>query len=311
MRIDGAWRTPAIDQYTNDMLLIDASVYIFRAFHALPDSITGRDGRPLNAVHGYATFLTGLLEQVDDDQIAAAFDESLTSSFRNEWFADYKANREAPPAELVDQIAACRELTEGLGIATLSSPRYEADDLIGTLAAGAQAPVTIVTSDKDLAQLLRASDVLWDYARETRYDRAAIQTRFGVVAEQMPDYLALVGDTVDNIPGVPGIGAKTAAALLARFDSLDTMLDDLEAVRDSGLRGAKSLSGKLETHAEQARLSRRLAVIVSDIELEPAQRDIRRRAADRRRLGALCDAIGAGHRLRRQLGLSEYKESNP
>ncbi|WP_423822615.1 5'-3' exonuclease H3TH domain-containing protein [Salinisphaera sp. SPP-AMP-43] len=293
------------------MLLIDASVYIFRAFHALPDSITGRGGRPLNAVHGYATFLTGLLEQVDDDQIAAAFDESLTSSFRNEWFADYKANREAPPAELVDQIAACRELTEGLGIATLSSPRYEADDLIGSLAAGAQAPVTIVTSDKDLAQLLGTSDVLWDYAREARYDRQAIQARFGVVAEHIPDYLALVGDAVDNIPGVPGIGAKTAAALLARFDSLETMLADLEAVRDSGLRGAKSLAGKLDTHAEQARLSRRLAVIVIDIELEPAQRDIRRRAANLERLDALCQAIGAGHRLRRQLGLSEYKEANP
>lgn len=285
------------------MLLVDASVYIFRAFHALPSSLTGRDGQPLNAVYGYATFLKQLLDAVPDKQAAAAFDESLVSSFRNELYADYKANRELPPTALVNQIAACRELTEALGVATLSSPVYEADDLIGTLAARAETPVTVVTSDKDLAQVLRAGDILWDYARETRYDVAAIEAKFGVRPAQIADYLALVGDSVDNIPGVPGIGAKTAAALLQRFDSIEAMLDDPVGVAASGLRGAKSLAGKLEAHAEQARLSRRLATIVTDIDLDARQRNIVRRAPDHDALAAICERFGVGDRLRSRLGL--------
>ena len=291
------------------MLLIDASVYIFRAFHALPDSITGADGRPLNAVHGYVGFLTALLEATDETQVAAAFDESLTSSFRNEFFADYKANREEPPAELVAQIGACRAITEALGVATLSSPRYEADDLIATLASTSDEPVTVVTSDKDLAQILGPADILWDYAREARYDEAAIRERFGVAPAAIPDYLALVGDTVDNIPGVPGIGAKTAAALLSRFADIDALLADLDGVRAADLRGAKSLAGKLEAHAEQARLSRRLATVVSDIELDARQRDIARRAPDTARLRQLCDELGVGRRLRSQLGLEAESEA--
>ncbi len=285
------------------MLLIDASVYIFRAFHALPDSITGAGGRPLNAVHGYVGFLTALLDATDETQAAAAFDESLTSSFRNEFFADYKANREEPPADLVDQIGACRAITEALGVATLSSPRYEADDLIATLAAASDEPITVVSSDKDLAQILGPGDVLWDYARETRYDEAAIRERFGVMPAAIPDYLALVGDTVDNIPGVPGIGAKTAAALLSRFVDIETMLDDLDAVRAADVRGARTLASRLEAHAEQARLSRRLATVVRDIELDAGQREITRRRPDTVRLTRLCDELGVGRRLRGQLGL--------
>ncbi|HET7314147.1 5'-3' exonuclease [Salinisphaera sp.] len=296
------------------MLLIDASVYIFRAFHALPDSITGAGGRPLNAVHGYVGFLAGVLAVTDEKRVAAAFDESLTGSFRNAFFADYKANREQPPADLVDQIGACRAITEALGVATLSSPRYEADDLIATLATlakGAGEPVTVVTSDKDLAQILGDDDTLWDYARETRYDRAAIVERFGVAPEAIPDYLALVGDTVDNIPGVPGIGAKTAAALLSCFSDIEAMLADLDAVSAAPIRGAKSLVSRLEKHAAQARLSRRLASLVGDIDLDPDQRAIARRAPDTVRLAALCDELGAGPGLRRRLGLGQAEGATP
>jgi 5'-3' exonuclease len=286
------------------MLLVDASVYIFRAFHSLPSSLTGRDEQPLNAVYGYATFLAQLLEADADEQVTAAFDESLVSSFRNELYADYKANRELPPAALEAQIGACRELTEALGVPTLSSPVYEADDLIGTLAATTNVPVTIVTSDKDLAQIMTGDDILWDYGRETRYDIAAIEAKFGVAPRLIADYLALVGDTVDNIPGVPGIGAKTAAGLLQRFEGIDALLDDLPGVAASDLRGAKSLAAKLETHAEQARLSRRLATIVTDIDLDAEQRDVARRAPDIDALAALCERLGVGERLRKRLGVS-------
>ncbi|MES1950789.1 5'-3' exonuclease (including N-terminal domain of PolI) [Salinisphaera sp. S4-8] len=285
------------------MLLVDASVYIFRAFHSLPSSLTGRDDQPLNAVYGYTTFLVQLLEADDDRQVAAAFDESLTSSFRNEFYADYKANRELPPAALEAQIGACREITEALGVATLSSPVYEADDLIGTLAAASDTPVKIVTSDKDLAQIMGARDILWDYAREILYDEAAIEAKFGVRCARIADYLALVGDSVDNIPGVPGIGAKTAASLLQRFDGIEALLGDLDGVAASGLRGAKSLAAKLETHADQIRLSYRLATIVTDIELDADQRDIRRRAPDYPALAAICDRLGVGERLRKRLGV--------
>lgn len=291
-------------QYTSAMLLVDASVYIFRAFHSLPSSLTGRDEQPLNAVYGYATFLAQLLEADADEQVTAAFDESLVSSFRNELYADYKANRELPPAALEAQIGACRELTEALGVPTLSSPVYEADDLIGTLAATTNVPVTIVTSDKDLAQIMTGDDILWDYGRETRYDIAAIEAKFGVAPRLIADYLALVGDTVDNIPGVPGIGAKTAAGLLQRFEGIDALLDDLPGVAASDLRGAKSLAAKLETHAEQARLSRRLATIVTDIDLDAEQRDVARRAPDIDALAALCERLGVGERLRKRLGVS-------
>tara|TARA_B100001939_G_scaffold17139_1_gene14257 strand:+ start:397 stop:1272 length:876 start_codon:yes stop_codon:yes gene_type:complete len=288
------------------MLLIDASVYIFRAYHALPSSITGRDGRSLNAVHGYADCLTRLLDDsAARDAAVACFDESLTSSFRNELYADYKATRELPPEALVEQIAACRALTCALGVATVSSPVYEADDLIGTLMQDAATDVTIVSSDKDLAQLLRAdrNDVLWDFGRDTRYDRAAIYDKFGVTCEQIPDYLALVGDTVDNIPGVPGIGAKRAAALLARWPSLDALLADLDGLAASELRASQSLADKLADHADQARLSKRLATIVTGVALSDEQQTTQREAVDSPALAELCDALGAGNGLRKKLGV--------
>lgn len=285
------------------MLLVDASVYIFRAFHSLPDSITDAQGRPVNAIHGYTVFLGGLLAGSEHTEIAVAFDESLTHSFRNELYPDYKANRPAPPPALVSQIAACRSITESLGLATLASPVYEADDLIGTLAAGSDAPVTIVTSDKDLAQLLGVGDTLWDYARTTRFDAAAIRAKFGVSPAQIPDYLALVGDRVDNIPGVPGIGARTAAALLTTVGDLEMLLAEPAAVAASGLRGARGLADRLRTHAEQARLSRQLATIVTDIALDDQERDIRRRTPDMAALHAICEQHGLGRRIRAVLGL--------
>src|SRR5215813_8409156 len=136
--------------------LVDASYYVFRAWFALPDTLRDRGGRPVNAVHGFARFLGDLIEQVEPERLAVAFNESLTSSFRNDLYTPYKANRGLPPAELEYQFALCRELTRGLGVAELASPRYEADDIIGTIARLAQRrgiPVTIVSRDKDLAQI--------------------------------------------------------------------------------------------------------------------------------------------------------------
>lgn len=235
------------------MLLVDASVYIFRAYYALPATMTGADGQPVNAAYGFGDFMAGLLAAAQPRAIAVTFDESLETSFRNELFADYKANREPAPAALKAQIEACRRLVAHLGIVGLASPRFEADDLIGTLAARAQAadtPVTIVTSDKDLAQLLTERDRLWDYARDRVEDAAAVRERFGVDCRQMADYLALVGDPVDNIPGVAGIGAKSAAAVLAAFEDLDGVYANLNRVPDLAVRGATRIAERLQTGRE-------------------------------------------------------------
>ncbi len=213
--------------------LIDASIYIFRAYYSVPDDLQNSNGDAINALHGFAGFLAGFLEQVKPQHVAVAFDESLTSSFRNEIFPDYKANRESPPAELSKQFEFCRTLVQTLGLADFSSERFEADDLIGTLAARMRArgfAIVVMSADKDLAQLLEPGDMLWDYARNRRHQHADVQKWLGVEPHQVADWLALAGDAVDNIPGVPGIGPKTAAALLAAFGSLPEIYQQIEAV---------------------------------------------------------------------------------
>ena len=204
--------------------LIDASIYIFRAYFSVPDTLTNNDGQLINALHGFAGFLAEFLEMEKPQHVAVVFDESLTTSFRNDIYPDYKANRELPPEELKLQFGFCRSLVQTLGLADFSSECYEADDLIGTLAERMREQgfsVVILSADKDLAQSLAEGDMLWDYARKRKHHYADIQDWLGVRAGQVADWLALAGDSVDNIPGVPGIGAKTAAALLARFDSLE------------------------------------------------------------------------------------------
>ena len=283
------------------MLLVDASVYIFRAYHALPDSLRGRDEQPLNVVYGFADFLCGLIDHSQPGEIAVAFDESLESSFRNERYPAYKANRETAPADLKSQIRHCQALVKTLGICALVSDRYEADDIIGTLATRAQVPVTIVSSDKDLAQLLGAQDILWDYARDLRYDPAAVEAKFGVRCDQIVDYLGLMGDAVDNIPGVPGIGAKTAAALLQSKQTLDAIYADLDSVKTLPIRGAKGIAAKLEAGKDSAFMSRELSQIVTDVPLPASADNLLRQPAKAQAISEFCDDLGIGSRLLQRL----------
>lgn len=287
---------------THPLLLVDASVYIFRAWHSLPDSLTSADGAPANAVYGFGDFLAGLLEAARPRALAVAFDESLETSFRNELYPDYKGNRESAPPELKAQMAHCRSLTRALGAAALVSPRYEADDLIGSLLARAREPAAIVSSDKDLAQLLRPGDVLWDYARGVRYDPDAVRERFGVTCGQMRDYLALAGDPVDNIPGVPGVGPKTAAALLAAYGDLDAVYADLDGIAAlDGLRGAAGVAARLAAARDAAFLSRELATVVCDAPLPEEADDLAWRPPAPAAIEAWCDDLGLGGRLRGRL----------
>lgn len=283
--------------------LIDASVYIFRAYFSLPSSLTGTNGRPLNAVYGFAGFLCDFLAAATPGAVTLAFDESLTTSFRNDIYPDYKANRALPPEELEAQLRACRRLAEAAGCTCLASPRFEADDIIGTLAARTHAcggRVAIVSSDKDLTQLLAEGDMLWDYAAGRRLDAEAVRERYGVGPSQMADYLALVGDAVDNIPGVKGIGPKAAATLLQRYGGLESVLANLGSISELPLRGATRIATLIEDGRDQALLSRQLARIVCDMAL-PEPLDLTWQAPDTQALQELCDKLGIGRRLNTRL----------
>ena len=285
------------------LYLVDASVFIFRAYYSVPVDLTDRDGNPINAVHGFARFLGDLLERESPGHVAVAFDESLERSYRNEIYPAYKANREPAPPELKRQFALCRDVVRALGIAEYGSSRYEADDIIGTLAALGRREgqaVTIVSRDKDLTQLVTARDIYWDAVADVRYGYEDIEERFGVVPERMADFLALMGDAVDNIPGVPGVGRKTAATLLKHFGTLEGVYENLDAVPKLKFRGAGFVAQSLFEHRELAFLSRQLTGIACDMPLAVSHEDLRRRAPDLAAADAFYDAHGFGRMLRDQ-----------
>lgn len=255
------------------LYLLDASIYIFRAYFSLPERWHSTEGYPLNAVYGYTSFLLDLFKDLGEEaehHLAAAFDESLGSCYRNSIYADYKVSRELPDEALAYQLDACRQVTELLGISCWGGPVYEADDYIASLAVQGRArgqSVTVISRDKDLGQLLReGTDRLWDYAGGSRLDRCGFEEKFGVMPEQFADYQGLVGDAVDDIPGVPAVGAKTGARLIQEFGDLETLAERKHDLDGLGLRGAARISANLETHWPQALLSRELARLAEDIE---------------------------------------------
>ena len=315
------------------ILLLDASIYIFRYYFSLPPSwfsqpiATGRGHKSVNerysteAVYGYSRFLLQCLNELRPQFIAACFDASLGSCFRNEIYPGYKTSRALPDAALAFQLNACREITELLGIPSFASKTYEADDLLGSLMCRAQEdtelsqyPVAILTRDKDLGQLLqRQQDYLWDFSpgksglvdhsSETNKYRERlgcdeIFDKFGVWPEQLADYLALVGDSIDDIPGVAGVGAKTAARLLQYFGSIDEIYRNLEQVPTLGIRGAASLSIRLTAHREQVVMSRSLAQIATDAPLPETDQLLRRRAVDMAAVNDFFERMGLATELR-------------
>ena len=287
------------------LYLVDASLYVFRAWHSMPaEGFHDGDGWPTNAVHGFARFLLDLLERERPLHIAIAFDEALDSCFRNALYPAYKANRAPAPLELKRQFAYCKALCAALGLPVLAHREYEADDLIGSallLARGEGFRGVLVSADKDLSQLLGEGDEQWDYARGQRWGAAGVKARQGVHAHQVADFLALCGDAVDNIPGVPGVGSKTAAVLLAHFGSLDALLERIDEVAFLRLRGAATVAARLREHREQVLLYRQLSTIACDAELIDALPPFERGAADDGTLRAFADAVGFGPMTRRRL----------
>ena len=282
--------------------LVDASMYVFRAWHSMPDEFHDADGWPTNAVHGFARFLLELLERERPRHIAIAFDESLDSCFRNAIYPAYKANRDPAPPELRRQFAWCKALCKAVGLVTLAHTDYEADDLIGTAGHVGRRDgfrSVIVSADKDLSQLLQADDEQYDFAKSVRWKADGVKARHGVHAHQIADYLALTGDAVDNIPGITGIGAKSAAILLAHFQSLDALLARIDEVQFLRLRGAAGMATRLREQREHALLWRQLTTIALDAPLPEG--GFARGRGDGEELASLSDWMGFGPLTRKRL----------
>jgi DNA polymerase-1 len=257
------------------LVLVDGSSYLYRAFHALPE-LTNSAGEPTGAIHGVLNMLNKLVREEAPERIAIVFD-APGKTFRDALYEEYKANRPPMPDDLRAQVEPLLSAIEANGWPLLRVEGVEADDVIGTLAGRAEKSghkVIIVTGDKDMAQLVTDSVTLLDTmprgpSRQPRpTDKDGVIERFGVRADQIIDYLALVGDSSDNIPGVPKIGAKTAVALLERFDHVDDILADLPAVEGLPIRGAKSVAARIEEHRDTLLLSRDLATIRTDVKLD-------------------------------------------
>ena len=277
--------------------LIDSSLYVFRAWHALPPEFHDSNGAPVNAVHGFTRFLCDFLERVRPTHVIAAFDESLTTSFRNAIYPAYKANRELPPEELKVQFAYCKRVAAAFGLCVLADGQYEADDLIGSAVTVARTHgmrSVIVSADKDFGQLIEDGDEQWDFSRDLHWDAHGVKQRLGVRPDQVADYLALTGDAVDNIPGVPGIGAKTAASLLAHFGTLEALYARIEEVPFLRLRGAGQACLRLKEHRAQALLSRQLTGIALDAPVPVSASELAWAAADVGALDTLLEQLRFG-----------------
>jgi DNA polymerase-1 len=245
------------------VFLIDGSGYIFRAFHAVAPLSTST-GFPTNALFGFTRMVLKLLKTVQTSRVVAVFDAGR-ETFRTKLFPAYKANRGACPEPLIPQLPLFRTITEALGCLTVELPDYEADDVIGTLAGRLSAkgvPVVVVSGDKDLLQLVGGSVIVWDPMKDRWFDEAAVVEHVGVPAAQMVEYLGLVGDTSDNIPGVDGVGPKTAVQLLQKFHSVAGVLANVEVLEgDKSIRGRTKLAEVLRRDPEIVRLSRQLAEV--------------------------------------------------
>ncbi len=258
------------------IILVDGSSYLYRAFHALPP-LTTSSGQPTGAVRGVASMLRKLIKDYDPQYMAVIFD-AKGKTFRDELFEEYKSNRPPMPDDLRAQVQPLHDLIRAMGLPLIIEDGVEADDVIGTFARifGEQgAPVLISTGDKDMAQLVTDKVTLINTMNNALYDIDGVKQKFGVGPELIIDFLALMGDKVDNIPGIPGVGEKTALGLIQGLGSLEDIYANLDKVAELSFRGAKTMAKKLEEHKEMAFLSYQLATIKLDCELSEDLNDLK------------------------------------
>ncbi|MGR5159165.1 DNA polymerase I [Vibrio owensii] len=253
----------------NPLILIDGSSYLYRAFHAYPGTMSNGE-IPTNAVYGVVNMLRSMMRQFASDRIAVVFD-AKGKTFRDDMYPEYKANRPPMPDDLRCQIEPLHNVIRAMGLPLICIPGVEADDVIGTLAYQASQqgmPVLISTGDKDMAQLVDDNVTLINTMTNVVMDREGVVEKFGIPPELIIDYLALMGDKVDNIPGVPGVGDKTATALLQGIGGLTKLYENLDDIAALGFRGSKTMAKKLVDNKDNAMLSYELATIKLDVELE-------------------------------------------
>lgn len=270
------------------VVLVDGSSYLFRAFHAMPP-LTNSKGQPTGAVKGVINMMRSLEQQYRDSEIIVVFD-AKGPTFRHEQYPEYKANRPPMPDELRVQIEPIHEIIKAKGYPLLCVSGVEADDVIGTLAMQATEhglDCVISTGDKDMAQLVNAHVSLINTMKNELLDVEGVTNKYGFGPDCMIDYLALMGDKVDNIPGVPGVGEKTATALITGLGGIDNIYNRLDEIAGLTFRGAKTMSKKLEEHKELAYLSYQLATIKCDVELEFGLKDLQQTDPDNSQLLAL------------------------
>ncbi|EHZ2551344.1 DNA polymerase I [Vibrio vulnificus] len=253
----------------NPLILIDGSSYLYRAFHAYPGTMSNGD-IPTNAVYGVVNMLRSMMRQFASDRIAVVFD-AKGKTFRDDMYPEYKANRPPMPDDLRCQIEPLHQVIKAMGLPLIVIEGVEADDVIGTLAYQASQqgmPVLISTGDKDMAQLVDDNITLINTMTNVVMDREGVIEKFGIPPELIIDYLALMGDKVDNIPGVPGVGDKTATALLQGIGGLSKLYDHLDDIAALGFRGSKTMAQKLVDNKDNASLSYQLATIKLDVALQ-------------------------------------------
>ncbi len=276
--------------------LFDGHVYIFRAYYSLPP-MTATDGTPCNAAYGFANTLIRYVAEGDPSHVAVCFDAAMTS-FRNEVEPEYKAQRGAPPDDLEPQFDLCHEVSVALGFATYEADGYEADDLLAAISDEVlrrKGSARVLTTDKDLCQLVREDGrvVVHDLAKDRTFDADAVREKFGVSPSQIPDYLGLVGDTIDNLPGVPGIGPKSAAAILQAFGTIEEVPDDFARWDGVTVRGAKRMAELVALHRERALKTKDLATVLREVPgIKPGLTELAYRGADRERTEELFERLG-------------------
>lgn len=293
----------------NELFLIDGSGFIFRAYHALPP-LNRPDGTPVNAVLGFTNMLVKLISDMHVPNIAVVFD-AKRKNFRNDIYAEYKANRSETPEDLIPQFPLIREATEAFSIPGIELEGYEADDLIATYARLAREkgwPVTIVSSDKDLMQLVRDGVRMMDPMKNKFMGEAEVIEKFGVTPDKVVDVQALAGDSVDNVPGVPGIGIKTAAQLITEYGDLDTLL-----ARAGDIKQPKRREALLE-NAEKARISRQLVALDAHVAPPVPVEDLKITHPDREKLFAFLREQGFRStlsRMEKQFGAAPAANDAP
>lgn len=276
--------------------LLDGSSYIFRAFFALP-ALSNAAGLPTNAVYGFTTMTVKLLKTYRPDYLAVALDAGR-ETFRNRIYQEYKSNRPEAPPDLIPQFPYIRKVLEAMKVAVLEREGYEADDLIATLAKRLSergARVVIVSGDKDLMQLVGDGVRILDTGKDKWIGLSEVREKFGVEPDKVIEVMGLMGDSTDNIPGVRGVGEKTAIALIQRYHSIENLFSHLDDLEQSGLRGVERIRKALLAGKEAAFLSRTLATVKSDVPIGLELDDLRYRGWDKEKLQALFSELGFTH----------------